>query len=110
MEEKILNILTELGVPFNVMGRRYLVRAVEIVFENEKLFMTKELYPQIAKEFDSTPARAERAIRHAIESAFYNAATSVITKYFGLGAWYRKGKLTNSEFIYGLAEYLRLHK
>lgn len=110
MEERIYDILTELAVPFSIKGRRYLVRAVEIVFENGVISMMSELYPQIAKEFNTTPSRAERAIRHAIESAFKNAPQHEIARYFGLGGWYSKGKLTNSEFIFGLAEYLKLHK
>lgn len=110
MEERIYDILTELAVPFSIKGRRYLVRAVEIVLENGVVAVTKELYPQIAKEFKTTPARAERAIRHAIETAFKNAPQHEIARYFGLGSWHNKGKLTNSEFIFGLAEYLKLHK
>lgn len=110
MEERIYDILTELAVPFSIKGRRYLVRAVEIVLENGVVAVTKELYPQIAKEFKTTPARAERAIRHAIETAFKNVPQHEIARYFGLGSWHNKDKLTNSEFIFGLAEYLKLHK
>ena len=109
MEQKIYDILNELGVPFGVLGRQYIVRAVAIIFQNGRMAMTKELYPQLAAEFETTSARAERAIRHAIERVFDSGNVAAIGKYFGANVDYRKGKLTNTDFIYGLAEYLRFH-
>ena len=110
MEEKIYNILNELGVPFNLSGRDYLARAVELALQNGRMSVTKELYPQIAKEFISEPNCVERAIRHAVERVFNDGNVESIIKYFGLNVSYSKGKLTNSGFIYGLVEYLRLHR
>ncbi len=109
MEDKIYDILNELGVPFNVRDREYIVRAVELIYENGRMAMTKEIYPQIAAEFETRASRVERAIRHAIERAFGNGNTAAIEKYFGLNVDYNTGKLVNSDFIYGLAEYLRRH-
>ena len=109
MEEKIYGILNELGVPFNVRGRQYIARAVELIYQNGRMAMTKEVYPQIAKEFGSRNTCIERGIRHAVERAFSNGNTEVIIKYFGANVSWSTGKLTNSEFIYGLVEYLRLH-
>lgn len=110
MEEKIYGILNDLGVPFNVRGREYLVRAVKRVYKNGRAPMTKVIYPEIAKEFETTASRVERAIRHAVERAFSNGNTRAIVKYFGINVSYSTGKLTNSGFIYGIAEYLRLHR
>ncbi len=109
MEDKIYDILNELGVPFNVRGRDYIVRAVELIYENGRMAMTKEIYPQIAAEFEIEVFCVERAIRYAIERAFGNGNNAAIKKYFGLNVDYDTGKLTNSDFIYGLAEYLRRH-
>lgn len=109
MEQKIYEILNELGMPFGVTGRQYVVRAVVLVFQNGRMAMTKELYPQLAAEFETTSARAERAIRHAIERVFDSGNVAAIGKYFGANVDYGKGKLTNTDFIYGLAEYLRFH-
>ncbi len=109
MEEKIYSILNELGVPFNLSGRQYIARAVELIYENGRMAMTKELYPQIAAEFKTSGSCAERAIRHAVERVFDNSNTEAIIKYFGANVSWSTGKLTNSEFIYGLVEYLRLH-
>ena len=109
MEEKIYDILNELGVPFGVLGRQYIVRAVALVYQNGRMAMTKELYPQLAEEFESKSNRVERAIRHAIEKVFDSGNVAAIGKYFGANVDYGKGKLTNTDFIYGLAEYLRFH-
>ena len=107
MEEKIYDILNELGVPFNLSGRDYIARAVALIYQNGRMAMNKELYPQIAAEFETKASRVERAIRHAVERAFGNGNDGAVRKYFGFNVSFASGKLTNSEFIYGLAEYLR---
>lgn len=109
MEQKIYEILNELGVPFGVLGRQYIARAVALVFHNGRMAMTKELYPQLAEEFETTSARVERAVRHAIERVFDSGNVAAIGKYFGANVDYGKGKLTNTDFIYGIVEYLRFH-
>ena len=109
MEEKIYEILNELCVPFNLLGRHYLVKAVVLIKECGHASMTKVIYPQVAKEFNTSGSRVERAIRHAVECVFDNSNEEAIKKYFGFNVPQIKGKLTNSDFIYGLAEYLRLH-
>ena len=70
--------------------------------------ITKKLYPAIAEEFDTTPMRAERAIRHAIEVAFDRTNAAVIDSYFGYTVSANKGKLTNSEFIAIVVDKLEL--
>lgn len=110
MKEKIYGILNELGVPFNLSGRDYLVRALELVMQKGRMSITKELYPQIAKEFITESSRVERAIRHAVERVFSDGNIEAVIKYFGQNISFSKGKLTNSGFIYGIAEYMRLHR
>ena len=70
--------------------------------------VTKELYPAIAKKYDTTPSRVERAIRHAIELAWDRGDTEKINKFFGYTVNGEKGKPTNSEFIAIIADKLRL--
>ena len=111
MEEKIYGILNDLGVPFGILGRQYLMRAVTLIYRNGRMAMTKELYPRLAKEFGTTMPRVERAIRHAVECVFNNVKNiEAIKKYFGFSVPSSKGKLTNADFIYGIVEYLRLHR
>ena len=70
--------------------------------------VTKELYPSIAKEFNTTPSRVERAIRHAIEVAWSRGKVDTINQLFGYTVHTTKGKPTNSEFIAMIVDKLRL--
>ena len=70
--------------------------------------ITKVLYPTIAKRFETTPSRVERAIRHAIEVAWDRGDIDVLTSYFGYTIQTARGKPTNSEFIAMIADRLRL--
>lgn len=70
--------------------------------------ITKQLYPDIAKKFQTTPSRVERAIRHAIEVAWGRGEPSVVENIFGYTVSASKGKPTNSEFIAMIADKLRL--
>ncbi|HCL50205.1 MAG TPA: sporulation transcription factor Spo0A, partial [Clostridiaceae bacterium] len=70
--------------------------------------VTKELYPAIAKKYNTTASRVERAIRHAIEVAWSRGEIDTINKVFGYTVHNDKGKPTNSEFIAMVADKLRL--
>src|SRR5699024_4497218 len=72
LESKITNIIHEIGVPAHIKGYLYLRESIALVIEDIDYLgaVTKELYPQVAIRFDTTPSRVERAIRHAIEVAW----------------------------------------
>ena len=70
--------------------------------------ITKILYPTIAKKFQTTPSRVERAIRHAIEVAWSRGKMDTIDALFGYTINNGKGKPTNSEFIALIADKIRL--
>ena len=70
--------------------------------------ITKQLYPDIAKKFHTTPSRVERAIRHAIEVAWSRGKADEVENIFGYPVSATKGKPTNSEFIAMIADKLRL--
>ena len=70
--------------------------------------VTKELYPSIAKKYNTTASRVERAIRHAIEVAWGRGKIDTINSLFGYTINNEKGKPTNSEFIAMIADKLRL--
>ena len=75
-----------------------------------KLFnkITKQLYPDIAEKYGTTPSRVERAIRHAIEVAWGRGQVDAVESIFGYTISSAKGKPTNSEFIAMIADKLRL--
>ena len=110
IETEITNIIHEIGDPAHIKGYLYLREAIKMVIENVELLgaVTKELYPSIAKKFNTTPSRVERAIRHAIEVAWSRGKVDTINQLFGYTVHNTKGKPTNSEFIAMIADKLRL--
>ncbi|WP_246566184.1 sporulation transcription factor Spo0A [Tissierella simiarum] len=112
LEAKITNVIHEIGVPAHIKGYLYLREAISMVIDDMELLgaVTKELYPNIAKKFNTTPSRVERAIRHAIEVAWSRGKVDTINKIFGYTVHTDKGKPTNSEFIAMVADKLRLEQ
>jgi len=112
LEQKISDLLQELGIPANIRGYQYLREAIALVTGELQLLksITKILYPKIAKQYESTPSRVERAIRHAIEVAWARGNMEAINRLFGHTVDYRRGKPTNSEFIAKVADRLRLER
>ena len=70
--------------------------------------VTKTLYPTVAREYNTTSSRVERAIRHAIEVAWDRGDVDILNSFFGYTVQHNKGKPTNSEFIAMIADNLRL--
>ena len=110
LESEITNIIHEIGVPAHIKGYMYLRAAIPLVVNDIELLsaVTKELYPAIAKKYNTTASRVERAIRHAIEVAWSRGQVDTINKLFGYTIHNEKGKPTNSEFIAMVADKLRL--
>ncbi|MCR6515851.1 MAG: sporulation transcription factor Spo0A [Clostridium chrysemydis] len=110
LETEITTIIHEIGVPAHIKGYMYLREAITMVVNDMELLsaVTKELYPSIAKKYNTTASRVERAIRHAIEVAWGRGQIDAINKLFGYTIHNDKGKPTNSEFIAIIADKLRL--
>ena len=82
------------------------VVVTEVIHQLESV--TKMLYPTVAKKFDTTSSRVERAIRHAIEIAWDRGNLDTLNSFFGYTVNTCKGKPTNSEFIALITDKLRL--
>lgn len=110
LEADITNIIHEIGVPAHIKGYMYLREAITMVYNDIELLgsITKVLYPDIAKHFNTTASRVERAIRHAIEVAWSRGNIDAISSLFGYTVSVSKAKPTNSEFIAMVADRLRL--
>lgn len=110
LETKVTNILHEIGVPAHIRGYHYMREAIMMAIEDIDVlnYITKELYPSIAKKCNTTPSRVERAIRHAIEVAWGRGRVDTIDNFFGYTINNHKGKPTNSEFIALISDRLRL--
>ncbi len=112
LETKVTNILHEIGVPAHIRGYHYMREAIMMSVNDMDVlnYITKELYPSIAKKCNTTPSRVERAIRHAIEVAWNRGKIDAIDALFGYTINNHKGKPTNSEFIALIADRLRLEQ
>ena len=101
LEKDVTDMIHEIGVPAHIKGYQYLREAIMMSVEDPAMIssITKILYPTIAKRFQTTPSRVERAIRHAIET---------LDAMFGYTIDTGKGKPTNSEFIALIADRIRL--
>ena len=110
LEIKVTNIIHEIGVPAHIKGYQYLRDGIMMVVDNIEVInqITKQLYPDLAKKYKTTPSRVERAIRHAIEVAWNRGQVETVESIFGYTVNSNKGKPTNSEFIAMIADKLRL--
>ncbi|TFD92236.1 MULTISPECIES: sporulation transcription factor Spo0A [Jeotgalibacillus] len=113
LDASITGVIHEIGVPAHIKGYMYLREAISMVYHDIELLgsITKILYPDIAKKYNTTSSRVERAIRHAIEVAWNRGNVEAISNLFGYTVSAVKSKPTNSEFIAMVADKLRLeHK
>lgn len=110
LEKDVTDIIHEIGVPAHIKGYQYLREAIMMSVNDTEMLssITKILYPTIAKKFQTTPSRVERAIRHAIEVAWSRGKMETLDAMFGYTINTGKGKPTNSEFVALIADKIRL--
>lgn len=110
LEKDVTEMIHEIGVPAHIKGYQYLREAIMMSVEDTEMLgsVTKVLYPTIAKKFQTTPSRVERAIRHAIEVAWSRGKMETLDALFGYTVSNGKGKPTNSEFVALIADRIRL--
>ena len=110
LEKDVTDMIHEIGVPAHIKGYQYLREAIILSVSNNEMLncITKVLYPTIAKKYETTPSRVERAIRHAIEVAWSRGRMETLDSLFGYTINTGKGKPTNSEFIALIADKIRL--
>lgn len=110
LEVIVSGIMHQIGVPAHIKGYHYLREAIILAVKNSDIMnsVTKQLYPTVAKNHNTTSSRVERAIRHAIEVAWDRGDVDVLNAYFGYTIQTSRGKPTNSEFIAMISDKLRL--
>ena len=110
LEKDVTDMIHEIGVPAHIKGYQYLREAIMMSVRDGEMLnsITKILYPTIAKKYQTTSSRVERAIRHAIEVAWNRGKMDTIDELFGYTINNGKGKPTNSEFIALIADKIRL--
>ena len=110
IETQVTKIIHQIGVPAHIKGYQYLRTAILMTVKDSDIInsVTKILYPSVAKQYQTTTSRVERAIRHAIEVAWDRGDVDTLNSYFGYTIQNNRGKPTNSEFIAMIADNLRL--
>ena len=110
LEKDVTDMIHEIGVPAHIKGYQYLREAIMMSVQDVEMLnsITKIMYPTIAKKFQTTSSRVERAIRHAIEVAWNRGKMETLDAMFGYTINTGKGKPTNSEFIALIADKIRL--
>ncbi|MBR2453453.1 MAG: sporulation transcription factor Spo0A [Clostridia bacterium] len=110
LESQVTKIIHRIGVPAHIKGYQYLRTAILMTVRDSTIIdsVTKVLYPQVAKKYQTTTSRVERAIRHAIEVAWDRGDVDTLDSFFGYTVQTGRGKPTNSEFIALIADNLRL--
>ncbi|MDD4796923.1 MAG: sporulation transcription factor Spo0A [Eubacteriales bacterium] len=112
LDEEITSIFLTIGIPAHIKGYHFLREAVKMVIHDNELInsITKELYPGVAKRFNTSASKVERAIRHAIEVAWNRGRIDYINNIFGYNVFTKQDKPTNGEFIALIADKLLLER
>lgn len=110
LENDVTKIMREIGIPAHIKGYQYIREGIKMAVKDPEIlnYITKFLYPSIAKKYHTTTSSVERAIRHAIEVAWNRGKMDCLERIFGYNVNSGKGKPTNSEFIALLADKFRL--
>ncbi len=98
MRKKIENALFELGITPNLKGFDYICKAVNYISADRTVKICN-VYKFVAKDFETTSSRVERAIRSAFSKI--GKESEAFNKYLGIS------NMTNSALLYTLAYRLR---
>lgn len=103
LEKEVSKWLRRFGIPCHLKGYKMLMKAIIIVIDDFPAIYKpwSLLYPLVAEEFNSTPKRVERNIRHAIEVGWKNTPDIAAS---------RRKRPANSEFISVIADEILMSK
>ena len=110
LEEYISKILQTLGVPAHLKGYRYLRTAILLTIKDMQVVgsVTKLLYPEVAKLYETTNSKVERAIRNAIEISWERGNTDLFEELYGYSNKDGRERPTNSEYIANIADQIQV--
>lgn len=109
LEGEISVLLSRMGISASIKGYHFIRKAVLMAVEDQDVLVgiTKGLYPDIGKLYHTTASKVERAIRHAIESAWKKNGPQI---YFEVAGYLPAEKPTNGQFIAALSEFFRIQR
>lgn len=111
-EEVVSKWLHRFGISSSRKGYCQLRRAILMAIEDLSVIskITNVLYPQLAKEFNTTTFAIERNIRTAIEVGWCNVPLVEIDEVFGNTVKSSKGIPTNAAFIATIADAILMER
>lgn len=104
-DQRVTAFLQNAGISANLQGFHFLRSAIRRAMELPYCSgsVTQQIYPAVAEELNSTPARVERSIRHALSQMREQPQfTGILPRNSG-----GRQRMTNTEFIAFAVEYLR---
>lgn len=106
----VTDLLHSLGIPSHIRGFQYIRDGILILYNSASpvTYITKEIYPELSRKYDTTPTRVERAIRHAIEVSWNRGDMDLMDEIFGNSLNLNRDKPTNSEYITTIADRLKV--
>lgn len=112
LEAKVTAEIRALGIPAHIKGYQYIREGIILALGDEDMldYITKFLYPTIAKKYNTTAGSVERAIRHAIGVAWERGNREAIIKLYGYTYCEKRERPTNSEFLSLIVDKLRLEQ
>ncbi|MBQ8982297.1 MAG: sporulation transcription factor Spo0A [Lachnospiraceae bacterium] len=110
LNSDVTDVLRRVGMPAHIKGYQYIRTGIIMAVQDITIlnYITKLLYPTIAKQYSTTPSSVERAIRHAIEVTWSRGNSDAIREIFCNTSWAEQRKPTNSEFIAQIADQFRV--
>ena len=107
--EEIRELLEQLGLARKEKGFERLSYAIAVTAQEFERAgsVTKLLYPDLAKHFQTTPEKIERSLRHLIEKSWERGEKTRFEELFGYHRDNSEIRPTNSEYIAILADWIR---
>lgn len=108
----LTDMLHNLGIPSHIRGYQYIKDGIHIIYKNNHAisYITKDVYPEIARKYNTTPTRVERAIRHAIETSWNRGDINLMEEIFGNSLNVNRDKPTNAEYLTTIADRLKINQ
>lgn len=109
-EAIVTDLLHTLGIPSHIRGFQYIRDGILMMYNNPGSisYITKDIYPELSRKYDTTPSRVERAIRHAIEIGWNRGDMDLMDEIFGNSLNLNRDKPTNAEYITTISDRLRV--
>lgn len=101
---KISNKLDQIGMSKKLKGYNYIRASIELIIYYGINIEINYIYEYVAQIFWTNGDNVERNIRYAIEKTWEKGNVNSINKMFGFTVDMEKGKPTNKEFLFLIAD------